>query len=107
MTITGNKMPALRVSAMRRAVLLGGALMAGSLATSMRAAASSPPPDLADRVAPLLPSVVSIRTVIESPTGRQSVVGSGFIITPSGVVATNQLSFPHVLACPPLPVADR
>jgi serine protease Do len=90
MTITANKIPTLRVSATRRAVLLGGALMAGSLATSLRAAASSPPPDLADRVAPLLPSVVSIRTVIESPTGRQSVVGSGFIITQSGVVATNQ-----------------
>ncbi len=54
------------------------------------AAAAVPPPDLADQVATLLPSVVAIQTIAMTPQGRMFFDGSGFIIDPSGIVATNR-----------------
>jgi serine protease Do len=56
---------------------------------------------LADRVATLLPAVVNIETITVTPSGtpgqppvRGSMVGSGFIIDPSGYIVTNH----HVIA---------
>jgi serine protease Do len=78
----------------RRGMLLSAAILAGTVITRTQAVAASPPPGLADVVAPLLPSIVTVHTEVESPTGRRLFFGSGFIITPSGVIATNQ----HVVA---------
>ena len=54
------------------------------------ARANVPPTDLADQVASLLPSVVAIQTIATTPQGRMYFDGSGFIIDPSGIVATNR-----------------
>jgi serine protease Do len=74
----------------RRQALCGAALLGALPLMLGRAVAADPPPGLADLVATLLPSVVSIRTVVTSPTGLLSFLGSGFVITPSGIIATNR-----------------
>ena len=58
------------------------------------ARAAMPPSGLADEVAALVPSVVAIQTVATTPQGRMYFDGSGFIIEPSGIIATNR----HVIA---------
>jgi serine protease Do len=47
-------------------------------------------PALAAQVAPLLPAVVAIQTIAQTPNGRMFFSGSGFIIEPSGIIVTNK-----------------
>ena len=83
-----------RINSTRRAFLLGATLLSSVLVTGVPAEAASPQSGFADLVAPLWPSVVAIHTVVKSPTGQRFFFASGFIISSSGVIATNQ----HVAA---------
>jgi serine protease Do len=76
--------------ATRRSLLQGVACLTVLPMLIGRAAAVEPLVGLADLVAQLLPSVVSIRTVVTSPSGDLSFVGSGFVVTTGGVIATNR-----------------
>ena len=58
------------------------------------AATAEVPPGLAERVAALAPSVVEIKTIATTPKGRMFFEGAGFVIDPSGLIATNR----HVIA---------
>lgn len=69
-------------------------LAAVSVGRPATAAIAEIPPDLADRVANLLPSVAVINTVASSPQGSMYFRGSGFVVDPSGYIATNR----HVIA---------
>ena len=73
---------------LHRAFRAGAFVLAAAMAPV--AHADQPAPGFADRVAPLLPSVVVIQAVAETPHGRLSFDGSGFIIDPSGLIVTNR-----------------
>jgi serine protease Do len=64
---------------------------ASTLAAPARSAgAAELSAELAERVAPLLPAVVAIQTIAQTPNGRMFFSGSGFIIEPSGIIVTNR-----------------
>jgi serine protease Do len=69
-------------------------LLAALAKPAAHARAEALPPSLTEQVARLLPAVVEIRTTVTTPQGRMYFDGSGFIIEPSGIIATNR----HVIA---------
>ncbi len=77
-----------------RSILRIAVLLASLGLPLSRAAADVPPADLAGLAASLLRSVVTVRTVATTPQGRMYFEGSGFVIEPSGIIATNR----HVIA---------
>ena len=70
------------------------ALISGSAPHPVLAATAELPSGLAARVAALTPSVVEIKTVASTAKGRMFFEGAGFVIDPSGLIATNR----HVIA---------
>jgi serine protease Do len=76
--------------AVAAAVAFTPALTAGAVL----AATAELPSGLAARVAALTPSVVEIKTIATTAQGRMFFEGAGFVIDPSGLIATNR----HVIA---------
>jgi serine protease Do len=77
-----------------RCFLLTAALLASPVLPAQPAHAGVLVPSLAGEVTTLLPSVVAIKTIAMTPSGRMFFDGSGFIIDASGIIATNR----HVIA---------
>ena len=71
------------------AAMLGGLRPPPAIAAEQGLAADLSPA-LAAQVAPLLPAVVAIQTIAQTPNGRMFFSGSGFIIEPSGIIVTNK-----------------
>lgn len=76
------------------ALLLAIGLWAGPAASEELATKGAIPPDLAARVAALMPSVAVVKIIVGTPQGSQFFEGAGFVIDPSGLIATNR----HVVA---------
>jgi serine protease Do len=79
----------------------GGVALAAAIALTSAliahpglAATAEIPSGLAARFAAVAPSVVEIKTVASTPAGRMFFEGAGFVIDPSGLIATNR----HVIA---------
>jgi S1-C subfamily serine protease len=91
------------LSSFRRAVLTAIAIasVAATALLPFPAGADELVAGLGDRVSKPLPTVVTIETIILTPAAapgtpprRGTLLGSGFIIDPSGIILTNQ----HVIA---------
>jgi serine protease Do len=89
------------LSSLRRAVLIAIASAAASALLPSPAAVDELVVGLGDRVSKLLPTVVNIETITVTPAAapgtppcRGTLLGSGFIIDPSGIILINQ----HVIA---------
>ena len=65
-----------------------------SVAAPAGTRAADVPPDLAARLAPLLPAVVNIEAMTTRAHHPTAFWGSGFFVTPSGIIVTNR----HVIA---------
>jgi serine protease Do len=77
-----------------RAPLALAAMAVVALLAPPPAHAGDLPPDLAGRLAPLLPTVVNIETVTTKAHRPYYFWGSGFVVEPSGILVTNR----HVIA---------
>lgn len=84
----------MRIQGFGAAALVAAALLSNPIDRPALAAAAEIPPGLASLVAQLAPSVVDIKTIASTPKGRMFFEGSGFVIDPSGLIATNR----HVIA---------
>ncbi|HTW27946.1 MAG TPA: trypsin-like peptidase domain-containing protein [Acetobacteraceae bacterium] len=80
------------VTLLRRTLLAAVLLLATAISTVGRAQETVP--SFAPELGKLMPSVVAVTTIANTPQGRMYFDGSGFIIDPSGVIATNR----HVIA---------
>ena len=78
----------------RTAPMALAAMAVVAFSAAAPARAGDLPPDLADRLAPLLPAVVNIETVTTKAHRPYYFWGSGFVVEPSGILVTNR----HVIA---------
>ena len=78
----------------RTAPMALAAMVVVAFSAAAPARAGDLPPDLADRLAPLLPAVVNIETVTTKAHRPYYFWGSGFVVEPSGILVTNR----HVIA---------
>jgi S1-C subfamily serine protease len=76
------------------ALAVAVALTSDPAAHRALAATAEVPSGLAARVAALTPSVVEIKTIANTAHGRMFFEGAGFVVDPSGLIATNR----HVIA---------